>query len=437
MRRSTSVTARRDLGNLAGGTATVTHTYAGTSDQNPRVYTATVQATDINGETSAAQTNVVINPRAALRVTITDSAGTATASGQRWTFTATVAGVEDAAIESFEWDFGDGGSATTSGNAVSHVYDTSSYGKSPHRDGRGANDRWTDGRRRYGNPRREVPVMSSRPFQQRGYAMAALLVGLSVMSVMLSMALPVWRTWVQRERETELIFRGEQYVQAINLFSRRTGGFPTSLDQLRQGRYIRRLYTDPITDGEFQPVYLGQVAAGAPTAPGQRGAGPGPRGGAGPGTGIGGIGQQAGTGRAATPPGGRAGQPGASPFTQPGRLGGGAGPIIGVVSRSTAESIREYNGRGRYNEWVFVASEATRQAGPPGGARGRGPQTPVGPRGRIGQAPRGGQGGGFQLPGGGMPAAARPLVGRAFHRPHAVSSRARPSRRRETPAAQS
>ena len=45
--------------------------------------------------------------------------------------------------------------------------------------------------------------------------MAALLVALSVMGIMLGAALPAWRTMVQREREAELVFRGEQYVQAI------------------------------------------------------------------------------------------------------------------------------------------------------------------------------------------------------------------------------
>ena len=54
--------------------------------------------------------------------------------------------------------------------------------------------------------------------------MAALIVAISVMAIMLSVALPVWRTAAQREREAELIFRGEQYAQAIALFSRRTGG---------------------------------------------------------------------------------------------------------------------------------------------------------------------------------------------------------------------
>ena len=45
--------------------------------------------------------------------------------------------------------------------------------------------------------------------------MAALLVALAVMSLMLSMALPVWHHAAQREREAELIFRGEQYARAI------------------------------------------------------------------------------------------------------------------------------------------------------------------------------------------------------------------------------
>ena len=93
--------------------------------------------------------------------------------------------------------------------------------------------------------------------------MAALLVGLSVMSIMLSMALPVWSTATQREREAELVFRGEQYAQAIELFSRRNGGYPPNLQILEEGRYIRKLYKDPMTpDGEFQPVYLGQPLPG-------------------------------------------------------------------------------------------------------------------------------------------------------------------------------
>jgi type II secretory pathway pseudopilin PulG len=229
-----------------------------------------------------------------------------------------------------------------------------------------------------------------------GYAMAALLVAMSIMGIMLGLALPAWRTVVQREREAELIFRGEQYAQAVALFNRRTGGFPTSLVALREGRYIRQLYKDPITGGDFQPVYLGQVAPlTPPSVPGRGGSGA-PTTGAPSFTGRGQLQAQP-----ATQPMGRFGQPGptgvqaGSPFgaTQPGRGGPptpgtlgqpgatGAGPIIGVVSRSTGEAMRLYNGRGRYNEWLFVSTAATQQPGPPPGAPTPG-MPGVGPGGR-------------------------------------------------------
>jgi hypothetical protein len=80
----------------------------------------------------------------------------------------------------------------------------------------------------------------SRPRTMRhastsGYAMAALLVGFSVMSIMLGAALPVWQTAITREREAELIFRGEQYAQAISLCQGRFAGtFLPSIDRPRK-----------------------------------------------------------------------------------------------------------------------------------------------------------------------------------------------------------
>ena len=238
-----------------------------------------------------------------------------------------------------------------------------------------------------------------RPVNDRGYAMAALLVGMSVMAIMLSVALPVWRTAVQREREAELVFRGEQYAHAIELFSRRNGGYPPNLDVLEQGRYIRKLYTDPMTgEGEFQPVYLGQPLPGqatAPAQPGRAGAGGGP------------LGAPLGT----PLQGANAGQP--RPI--------GAGPIVGVVSSSTAESLRLYNGRGRYSEWAFVAIVATADPGSPGGAqnpglgpgaRGAGPGVP----GRGGRGD-GGQGRGAGPPGRGFPGPVNPAGQGGFQFP--------------------
>lgn len=251
--------------------------------------------------------------------------------------------------------------------------------------------------------------------------MAALLVGLSLMALMLGIALPIWQTITQREREAELVFRGEQYVHAIDLFSRRTGGFPTSLEALQTGRFIRRLYKDPITGGDFQPVFLGQagaVAPGSAVQAGQRAGGPGQAtGGAASPTGAAGRGAQA------PAPTGVPGARGAGGLAQ-GRAGA-VGPIIGVVSRSTGEALRLYNGRGRYNEWLFVATAATQQAGAPAGAqapgvRGGGPAQPGG-RGGV-------QGRGVPMPGpsrGGFPSSGFPSTGRAGA-PAPASGPARP-----------
>ena len=100
---------------------------------------------------------------------------------------------------------------------------------------------------------------------QRGYAMAALLVSLGVMTVLMSVAMPVWRHQAQREKEAELIFRGEQYARAINLYQRKMGpgNFPPSIDVLVQQRFLRKKYKDPMTeDGEFEIIRPAARAAG-------------------------------------------------------------------------------------------------------------------------------------------------------------------------------
>src|SRR5215216_2145543 len=81
---------------------------------------------------------------------------------------------------------------------------------------------------------------------ERGYAMAALLVSIGVLTVIMSVALPVWRTLAQREKEAELIFRGEQYARAVNLYTRKMGpgNFPPSIDVLVQQRFLRKKYKD-------------------------------------------------------------------------------------------------------------------------------------------------------------------------------------------------
>ena len=193
--------------------------------------------------------------------------------------------------------------------------------------------------------------------------MAALLVSLSLMGLLMSMALPVWSQQARREREAELIFRGEQYARAIVLYQRRQpGAFPSDLDTLVEGRYLRRKYGDPMRGGaEFRVQRQTDQDAPGSAAFGEGASGSGAEPGADRGSG------------ASSRGGGRDRDDGG---------GGIEGGIIGVVSRSTEASLRAYNGRRRYDEWEFTYLGAgTEGAGDPtpgsgaealGGRRGGG-----------------------------------------------------------------
>ena len=196
---------------------------------------------------------------------------------------------------------------------------------------------------------------------ERGYAMAALLVAMTVMSIMLGAALPAWRTYAQREKEAELVFRGEQYARAIMLFQRKyANASPPNLDVLVNERFLRKKYKDPITNDDFQIV-----TPGTPLPFDQPGAGTSSQSGMGAG-GSRGQTDAARQGleasrqifeRALAGRGGQsAGTPGAAP-------GSGLG-IIGVTSKSPLKSFRLYQGRDTYNQWVFMGVQQSARAGP-------------------------------------------------------------------------
>src|SRR6476620_2385346 len=128
-----------------------------------------------------------------------------------------------------------------------------------------------------------------RDSDERGYAMAALLVSLAVLMVLMSVAMPVWRTRAKREKEAELIFRGEQYARAINLYTRKMGpgNFPPSIDVLVQQRFLRKNYKDPMTpDGEFEIITAASAAGQSGGGRGNQPPQPGGRGSIGPSTGL-------------------------------------------------------------------------------------------------------------------------------------------------------
>jgi type II secretory pathway pseudopilin PulG len=206
----------------------------------------------------------------------------------------------------------------------------------------------------------------------RGYAMAALLVAMSVMAVLMSALLPVWSHLATREKEEELIFRGRQYARAIGLFQRKYANTaPPTIDVLVEQRFLRKKYKDPITNDDFQPIYANQAAMQPP------GGGP--------------SAQRPGQSATISTP--------AQQTLQSGFGSTGIGPqggLIGVTSKSKDESIKIYNGRSRYNEWAFVHIQTAQrpgQSGVPGG-QGQQPQGQPGPFGmQPGNMPNGPRGG--------------------------------------------
>ncbi len=89
-----------------------------------------------------------------------------------------------------------------------------------------------------------------------GYTLIILLFAISVLLIGLMIAVPVWQTQIQREREEELIFRGKQYVEAIRIFQlKKPGSFPKTMDELLEEKCIRHLYADPMTkNGEWNII---------------------------------------------------------------------------------------------------------------------------------------------------------------------------------------
>jgi type II secretory pathway pseudopilin PulG len=218
--------------------------------------------------------------------------------------------------------------------------------------------------------------------------MAALLVAMAVMAILMGAALPVWRHEAQREKEEELVFRGQQYIRALRLYQSRTQTLPNSLDLLVNGHFLRKKYKDPVTGQDFELIGAGGVPGQAPG--GVQGAPPGTQ-------------------------GGRASQPPQSQPQQASGFGGSSvsGGIMGVRSKSKEESIRLYQGRNHYNEWNFLYVQqqpgrgGPQRGGPPqrGGRGADGRPLPPGPGGGFGAGGGsgfgGGAGGGAGIPGSG------------------------------------
>jgi type II secretory pathway pseudopilin PulG len=220
-------------------------------------------------------------------------------------------------------------------------------------------------------------MTSANPNRRRNEAGYTLLLAVFLVAAMIIAAVaaaPSILTEGRREKEAELVWRGEQYERAIGLYSRKFGKYPTKVEDLTKQtngvRFLRQAYTDPMNkeDGSWRFIYAGpngqligslrqtnllQTVLSTPGLGGALTSGGGlqpllPPGGA--------------TGMNQTP---GAGQPGqqtnpaanANPLeSQPQPLDGVVmgGNIIGVGSKIKKPSLRIYLGGDTYQQWEFI-----------------------------------------------------------------------------------
>src|SRR5512136_312656 len=99
--------------------------------------------------------------------------------------------------------------------------------------------------------------------QPRGYVLIVLMLVIAPMGLGLIMAVPLWQTQIQKENEEALVFRGNQYIEAIRIFQlKNPGTFPKTLQELKEKKCIRRLFKDPMTSGGEWNLVLYQEGTG-------------------------------------------------------------------------------------------------------------------------------------------------------------------------------
>jgi type II secretory pathway pseudopilin PulG len=235
---------------------------------------------------------------------------------------------------------------------------------------------------------------------EEGFLLITLVVMAALILITLAVAAPRVAKELQRERELEAVNRGQQYVRAIQLYYRKLGSYPTSIDQLVKSndvRFLRRRYVDPITGkDDWRIIHLGEAKTqvtgffGQPLAGGMLNIGtpasaissmPGATSGGSPmdgspgsslGSPMGGSGTSlfggqtdttsssgsatTGANTAATGTGSPAasGSSDSTTGTSATSFGGSSAPIVGVSVNSPKQSIIAIHKKTVYNQWEFL-----------------------------------------------------------------------------------
>jgi type II secretory pathway pseudopilin PulG len=179
---------------------------------------------------------------------------------------------------------------------------------------------------------------------QEGFTLAALIVILTIISVIIAMTVPEqWSMIMQRERDQQTIFAMKQAARAIRSWQRKNSALPTSLDQLKEAKQPRMLrmrgdeFPMPLTGNEkdWILVPLGALEAQQPLpqAPQNQ---PNPQNPQNP--------QQPGL----TPP---------SKLNKEASPKDYVGPFVGVRPNKEGKSFIALNGAEDYSEWVYTTQD--------------------------------------------------------------------------------
>ena len=99
---------------------------------------------------------------------------------------------------------------------------------------------------------------------ERGYALLVVIFLVTILLLSTMVVATNILTEGRREKEKEMIWRGNQYARGVKLHFRKTGRFPTTLDDLTKPklgslRFMRQAYKDPMNkeDGSWRFIYVG------------------------------------------------------------------------------------------------------------------------------------------------------------------------------------
>jgi len=235
-------------------------------------------------------------------------------------------------------------------------------------------------------------MASPLPGNEQGFMLLGLIVTIAIILIVLSVAASKEAFTLHREREAESVRRANQYVRAIQLYYKKFGHYPASIEQLEHTnnvRYLRKQYIDPLTGkADYRLIGVGQnqttvkgffgeplSGIGGPglgALAGMQSSGIGSAGGANASAGINGalgtpgsadtsaqsaLGGQSGVGGSQSGLGGQSSLGTAAGFgNQPatGFGGSGGGPFMGVGSNASGNSILTPNEQTTYQTWEFI-----------------------------------------------------------------------------------